>query len=966
MVGAAALLSPGCRGWALWELPGAVPAPRAGAVVGAWNETLFVFGGRGDDARAPHDPRTFEIAKVNGSYVFATYDGKPVRTCEPGVGYHECYDTDVGTRFNDVWALPLDCARSGGGGCGGRGWARVLAGAKMGGCKLVGGVDVCSHPCERVGAGGGVLRDGTLLVYGGYGEMCEDYCADAWTLNLGACLGWRAAAAPCAWVQHGGAGRGEAEEEGRLDDARATDPFAPPPTRPPGPGKRRGMAHAQPTPSDAAALFGPPAGSNASNSRGDGGRRWEWVMFGGHRLWHGFAAGNSLANSWNESTPQLPFGGYLDDLWTAAWEPASSSSSAASPSAGRLVWRQVRPREGCYAHVGPTWEARHELACAVTWPPARASAALAVHGRSLFLHGGFGASYPYPQVLGRGAGAGTAALASESRGAYPTRPYHLSDLWRFDVDAGLWSQLAPTPAAALPGARRGHSLTSLGVPAGALLLVGGSDGNDLFGETWLLDVSTTSGGGGAHWVRKRTHVQPLLPLACTSDVLLEGAAAEGITAATLFLRLPPTLLNGSADARSLAAFRAALAAGGPYISETPAGPLVTLGASVAGEPTRGLPGVPPLRVPQPRRRAPGWDGCRDRADGRGDLPQELQWLSPGQRAEHAAVAVAAVAGGEQLDVDGGPRVVLLLGGDVLPRGQEAPSGGRTTQPTRTDGGLWSWHPRACPSNCSHRGECALGFCTCRPGWYGVDCSNATCPGDWVVTDALNRIQRHTPCCSAAVFVPPPGSGAAAGGGATLAGARAAADAAAAAEALDSWANPWRAATDTRFPYRDEAGLQKAACSERVRGRSRGTCDGFGGCQCVPPFTGPDCAVLDCPRNCSGRGVCALDFPVGRCLCESPFGGADCSSTLCLNNCSWPHGACNTTTGVCACGWAMHPTNRSQRYRPYAGPDCSFLTPAAAAPAATAPSVWAVAAGAAAAAALAAAAGGGAAWRRRGR
>ncbi len=50
--------------------------------------------------------------------------------------------------------------------------------------------------------------------------------------------------------------------------------------------------------------------------------------------------------------------------------------------------------------------------------------------------------------------------------------------------------------------------------------------------------------------------------------------------------------------------------------------------SVAGEPTKGtsLDGIAgwtsnSVWIPQPRRRAPGWDGCRDRADGRTDLPQ---------------------------------------------------------------------------------------------------------------------------------------------------------------------------------------------------------------------------------------------------------------------------------------------------------------------------------------------------------
>ncbi|CAN0484135.1 unnamed protein product, partial [Laminaria digitata] len=39
----------------------------------------------------------------------------------------------------------------------------------------------------------------------------------------------------------------------------------------------------------------------------------------------------------------------------------------------------------------------------------------------------------------------------------------------------------------------------------------------------------------------------------------------------------------------------------------------------------------PVFIPQPRRLAPGWDGCRDRQDGREDLDQGLMWEHPGHR-----------------------------------------------------------------------------------------------------------------------------------------------------------------------------------------------------------------------------------------------------------------------------------------------------------------------------------------------
>ena len=38
------------------------------------------------------------------------------------------------------------------------------------------------------------------------------------------------------------------------------------------------------------------------------------MVFGGHRLWHGFATDNSESNSWS-SFDEYPRGGYLEDLW---------------------------------------------------------------------------------------------------------------------------------------------------------------------------------------------------------------------------------------------------------------------------------------------------------------------------------------------------------------------------------------------------------------------------------------------------------------------------------------------------------------------------------------------------------------------------------------------------------------------------------------------------------------------------
>eukprot|EP00501_MAST-03F_sp_TOSAG23-6_P001955 GSMAST32.ASY1.ANO1.2039.1 assembled CDS len=58
--------------------------------------------------------------------------------------------------------------------------------------------------------------------------------------------------------------------------------------------------------------------------------------------------------------------------------------------------------------------------------------------------------------------------------------------------------------------------------------------------------------------------------------------------------------------------------------------------SVWGQPTRGwnltdISGGKDVFIHQPRRQRAGWDGCRDRADKRNDLPFKLLYKQPEQR-----------------------------------------------------------------------------------------------------------------------------------------------------------------------------------------------------------------------------------------------------------------------------------------------------------------------------------------------
>ncbi|CAM9668594.1 unnamed protein product, partial [Hapterophycus canaliculatus] len=106
-------------------------------------------------------------------------------------------------------------------------------------------------------------------------------------------------------------------------------------------------------------------------------------------------------------------------------------------------------------------------------------------------------------------------------------------------------------------------------------------------------------------------------------------------------------------------------------------------------------------------------------------------------------------------------------------------------------------------------------------------------------------------------------------------------------------------------------ISRSECSDSSPGESHGICDGFGTCQCAPPFIGDDCSIKDCQYNCSFNGWCSVEFPVSRCMCNPGYYGDHCQHLKCLNNCSFPHGTCDVSTGECACEMTYSPYNNTR-------------------------------------------------------
>ena len=209
-------------------------------------------------------------------------------------------------------------------------------------------------------------------------------------------------------------------------------------------------------------------------------------------------------------------------------------------------------------------------------------------------------------------------------------------------------------------------------------------------------------------------------------------------------------------------------------------------------------------IAQPRRQSPGWDGCRDRYDGDMSLPAELMYKHPSQRSDHKAVYIDSLPihlPGEP-HASGGKKGELFLFGGVGHE-QEFVESSSTTYDTIVRSDFWRLGIHECVNNCSNHGVCEYGFCQCYDGYYGVDCSNISCPGDFCYYDVETRQQHCQHCCH----------------------------------------HGYNHTDDETWI--DGIGARKSPCNHVDYGPSNGICDGYGTCQCAPPFLGEDCSIKDC-------------------------------------------------------------------------------------------------------------------------
>lgn len=710
----------------------------------------------------------------------------------------------------------------------------------------------------------------------------------------------------------------------------------------------------------------------------------DMIMFGGHRIWHGYDVLNSQDNNW-DVTNQFPEGGYLDDMWVYKKELDFVTIPAQGRKSTYGRWRQVnatKQTRSTYILGESAYSERNDKEDYIIWPPSRSGHGSAFDSEKglYYLFGGYRTYFPYLSTDGEGSGAGTSSILSGGFVPYPSYNYYLNDVWQYNFSSGLWTELNPPSNTPVPDGRSDMTCnlvlktfspnTPYAITIRLLVIHGGFANNAYYDDMWYFNLSTNT------WLEKKRFVIPQYPPSCTDDIKY---IRENKNCTHMFFSKPlermgiypfdvlpydqqqyywpdrhngpywnilPLGQKGSEGAifhehhfkfAPVGTPEFPYAATGPMqwartflyqYNETVTATLVERCTSVWGEPTRGfvLDGLAgrawePIRIAQARRQRPGWDGCRDRSDNRTDLPKELQYDKPTPRAGHRAVYIPST---QEMLFFGGigyankPGYLTGVPGPDDDGQYDAPQPKNTSfsYPVGVKDDLWYFNFDHCINNCSFRGFCEFGFCKCFPGFYGVDCSNTSCPGTtcWYEED---QDQRCVHACQAG------------------------------------------------YRHRDNdtyvQDIAKVPCTREnsdpnnpsmYTAEINGICDGFGRTMCNPPFVGDDCSTRDCRMTnvtnppgtsggaspilnstCSYNGWCSIEYPVSRCMCDPGYFGDICQYKLCLNNCSYPNGVCNITTGQCMCRYLYNPYNNTAKifsdpltgqYRTWEGEDCSYL------------------------------------------
>jgi hypothetical protein len=938
------------------------PRGRRGHTVVLHGTKLILFGGRDNEIQRKHVPKTYNIVNKEGLLEFETYDEtpvktaynqscKPIETCvpldspDPKTGEtvtctyswdygrdvstmsqedillkeEQCGFVPVGLYYNDVWEYDLDCERDETAegtnkGCVSTGWDVLHGGDRDGACKFMNGKSVCFTPSERWHHGAAMFDDNTMLIYGGFSHACQDYCDDMWSFDT----------RDNSWM--------EIYEAGLFNDDEA-------------PGKRWRF-------------------SLLSGAAGASGVDQTMIFFGGHRLWHGFSADNSQNNFW-ENHDMYPEGGYLDDLWIYTKKLLGPDEPNPILSSSYGSWKKLEPIEECESSPGLSWASRNDISCQAQWPKARAGHA-GIYDKQragFWIHGGFTAYYPYINTDGVGSGAGVQSLNQGGFTPYPTYPFYLDDLWFYHLERGDWIQYTYL-GDEMPDRRTDHIMvlaSKQGLNNDMMIMFGGYYNNQQYDDTWYFNISRT--GNTGQWQRKTKFVHANWPETCTDDLQMDNdlTVIPGVNETCVLFDYPPDLLRAQEDMLQDGQVKTRrseilpyhqqgdetnsnfIGQGMPYtyygvwddpvsrmienieraLSEredediplkmvpnylregTPIAPFaataprqyarellvkdilpaeyqnftsiidtanvsatiwewcVTGKAQVWEGDGEGFFGrsAEDVIIEQPRRQRYGWDGCREENL---DEKQEL-WVFPNSRSDLTGTFIEKYG-------------LLMIYGGVGYLEKEEPSL-EITYPTEVLDDMWAFNINDCNNGCSSHGYCKYGFCICDPGYYGLDCSNKTCPGSFCYYDDTNtQICNH--CC---------------------------------------YSGYEHSDLDTYLPD-----VKKVVCSRENTGSSNGLCDGFGTCQCQPPYIGEDCSIKDCKYNCSFNGYCSVEFPVSRCMCAKGYFGEYCQFQECLNNCSYPNGICDYSNGLCDCSMIYNPFENFREWAPWDGEDCSYL------------------------------------------